>query len=748
VRIRTQLSMLAAGVMLPLVLLVAFVTYTLWHQQRQAYEQRFLERVSALRLALDTELQGILGSLNATASSADLASPNIESLFQRRFGRLLASFPGWSAVVITDGQGKVLSQLRRPGTPALRLIPAQQIVAIAEGGRPFVSDLERTDQGEFVTYVATPIGGDPAASRAVVYAIIEHAHWLSFLRTYPISPQAALVLNDQRGMIIARTLNDERWVGKRASDSYLKRTPGKNEGAFQNTSLEGNTFHTAFSRSLHSGWLLATGVPSADVEGALMWQTLAVGSGTALALAGAFVAAWLLGRHINTSLTSLEAFAASWPRDDPRSASPLPIKEAETVRLTLIESGARMLAHEESLTVAVRAAAAGREAAESGGRAKDAFLGMLGHELRNPLSAIIAATAMLEASGTSSATAARARTILARQSAHLRGMLGDLIDTAELTKSNVVLQKSRVDLSQLVDRVISRFVDAGRSAHLSLRLELRPTIVDADPRRMEDVVLHLLENACQYTPEGGSVIVNVHVDNGEAVLSIEDTGAGIAAEFANQIFDLFSQGPRTIDRSEGGLGLGLTTVKGLVELHGGVVGVTSEGLGYGSTFTVRLPGGQSGSAAQDAASALSKPLPALPSVATGADDAPLRLTVVEDLPDSREVMEMLLSGAGRVVNVGEDGPSGVAAILQGPSDVALVDIGLPGFDGNEVARRVRQAPGGSRILLIALTGYGTADDRTRALAAGFDDFLVKPFDPDLFDDTLSAALQAKRRESG
>ena len=577
-KIRTQLVTLVAGVMAPLVLLMAFVTYSLWHQQRQAYEQRYLERVSALRLALDAELDGIVGSLASAIAPTELSTPDLEAALQRRFSRLLASHPDWSAAVWVDPTGRELVGQRRADTPAAVILMPAQLEQAIRGREPLVTGLSPIDGSRFMTYIAVPvIQGDSV--QGVVYAAIEHAHWLRFLSTYPISAHATLTLNDPLGNIIARTLNDSRWVGQRSTSSYLDRTVGKNEGVFTSSGLEGQVFYSAFSRSRRAGWLLGTGVPRQEVEAALFNQTLLISFGTALALMGALAAAWLLGRHINTSLTSLERSAVSWPRSTEQHDVPLPIREAETVRLALMESGQRMRSHEDSLTASVQREAAAREAAESGSRSKDAFLAMLGHELRNPLSAITTAMAVLSSPTMTPDAAARTREILARQTTQLRQMLGDLIETAELTKGHVTLQKTRIDLAELVARVITRFIDIGKCGHMQLRQELHPTLVEADSQRLEQVVTQLLENACRYTPAGGTVSIDVRETDSCAVLEISDNGIGIAPGLLAQVFDLFAQGERTIERAQGGLGVGLAAVKSLVELHGGSVQAKSEGEG-------------------------------------------------------------------------------------------------------------------------------------------------------------------------
>jgi CheY-like chemotaxis protein len=297
-----------------------------------------------------------------------------------------------------------------------------------------------------------------------------------------------------------------------------------------------------------------------------------------------------------------------------------------------------------------------------------------------------------------------------------------------------VLRKTRLDLAQVAAKVLLRFEETGRCTHLQMRAEHAPAWIEADEARIELLMTCLLDNACKYTPAGGTVTLEVLGEPHTSVLQIKDTGVGIAAELAESMFDAFTQGERGIERSEGGLGLGLALARKLAHLHGGAISAFSDGPGRGSTFAVSFPRAE----APLAENAASMRPPA---------SSDLLLTIVEDIADNRDMMLMLLEAQGRRINVAADGPSGVQTILEGPSDIAVVDIGLPGFDGLEVARRVRQAPGGERVLLVALTGYGTEADQAKALAAGFDDFLVKPFDPERFEAALIKGLELKHRST-
>ena len=362
-------------------------------------------------------------------------------------------------------------------------------------------------------------------------------------------------------------------------------------------------------------------------------------------------------------------------------------------------------------------------------RRKDEFLAMLGHELRNPLAAIRNALWVLEEQGSRNPQDVRQRQVIERQTHHLVRMVDDLLDVSRVTLGKILLQRQRFDLSQLVERCLTELGMATQAEEHQLTLSTRTQAawVEGDPVRMEQVVCNLIHNAIKYTPRGGGIWVSLASEDEEAVLRVRDNGVGISREMLARIFEPFTQVESSRKRSEGGLGLGLPLVRSLVELHGGTVRAFSDGRGRGSEFVVRLP-------RVEAMATAPAPTPALMPVGPGDEVDPvekpsLRVLVVEDNPDGRESLRDLLEIWGHQVDLAENGPQGVEKALSTLPDVALVDIGLPGLDGNEVAQRIRAALDGDRMALIAMTGYGQPEDRRRAIQAGFDAYLVKPVDP-------------------
>jgi PAS domain S-box-containing protein len=369
--------------------------------------------------------------------------------------------------------------------------------------------------------------------------------------------------------------------------------------------------------------------------------------------------------------------------------------------------------------------------AQRANQAKDDFLAMLGHELRNPLGAITGAASVLKVVGADDPAAARARGVIDRQTQHLSRLVDDLLDVARVTTGKVRLNLQPVDLGELVGSAMSAWRATSRFAHHHVSADVVSIWVDGDETRLEQVLDNLVGNALKYTPPGGQVIVRVSDADGDAVVEVADTGPGIPAHLRETIFDLFVQGERALDRAQGGLGIGLTLVKALVRLHGGTVAVASAAGPEGSLFTIRLPRIAAPATAGRGASP------------PAARRTTRRILVVEDNEDAREILRMQLRLEGHEVHEAADGPSGVAATAAVAPDVVLIDVGLPGLDGYEVARRIRTTPEGKDVVLIALTGYGQAEDRRRALAAGFDVHLTKPVVPDHLARAIANAAAAR-----
>jgi len=395
-----------------------------------------------------------------------------------------------------------------------------------------------------------------------------------------------------------------------------------------------------------------------------------------------------------------------------------------TDRKQVEEERVRLLAREQ----------AARAAAEAANRSKEEFIAMLAHELRHPLAPIRMAMRTLRDPAQRDPDVRRATEVIERQSRHLARLLDDLLDAARLTREKIELRRTATTLQSVVTEALEatrELIDA-RGHAVTVSLPSPPVWLDADPTRLAQVVGNLLHNAAKYTPSGGRIAVDGATEDGEAVLRVSDTGIGIPPESLPRIFDLFAQGDRTLAHSEGGLGLGLTLARMLVQLHGGTLTAVSDGAGRGSEFVVRLPLGAP--AATEAR----------PAIRPDEGLVPRRVLVIEDDEDTRDLLRLMLEHDGHHVETAASGAQGVELALQTSPDVVFVDIGLPSVDGYAVAQRIRAALGDS-VLLVAVTGYGREDDRRRAAAAGFDIHLVKPVDYERLI-RLVADHDARRRD--
>lgn len=375
-----------------------------------------------------------------------------------------------------------------------------------------------------------------------------------------------------------------------------------------------------------------------------------------------------------------------------------------------------------------------RDRAEQESQAKDEFMAMLAHELRNPLSAISAAVRVLEASEGHDTHALRARSIIARQVHHLARLVDDLLDVGRVVTGKIALNRGPIDLAELVRRAVA-ISDEPKHEH-RLTVTAEAAWIEGDLVRIEQIVNNIVGNATKYTPPGGAIRVSLKVDGANAVLCVEDDGYGIAPELLPRIFDLFVQGERTLDRAQGGLGIGLTLVRRLVELHGGTVSAFSEGPNRGSAFTVRFP----------CIAAPERPQPHQNH--STVRPAARRIVVIEDNRDAREMFRTMLELAGHIVLEAEEGIAGLELLKSCRPDIAVIDVGLPGLNGYEIARRFRSEADSQGVMLVALTGYGTPDALERSRQAGFDHHLIKPVNADALQQIMESGSSKDDRSQG
>jgi signal transduction histidine kinase/ActR/RegA family two-component response regulator len=713
--------------LLPLVLLSCVLLVASARAQRENLLRTSEDTMGALMGAVDTEIKSALAALDVLAASPRLARGDFTALREEAV-ELLKRRAGWQNVVIADTDHQLLNARVTPGDPlpAIRFGPLME--EVLRSRRPIAGEIHYSELlGEYTAVVMVPlVRGD---RRLVIEAVIRPDHFLGLLdpiNAQKSSPDGVVTILDRNGVVVARSLNQKGRVGQPASTSLLDvLNQGRDRGITLTTTLEGVPAYTVYRRSPYSRWIAAIGIPRHTVDGPVQRSYVMLSISVLASVLAGLIAATRVGRTIVTPMRELEESAAQVGRGEPPRTPATRLAEVRRVAAALGR------AHDE------RAAAFQREhearvAAEQASKAKDEFLAMLGHELRNPLAAITNASRLLEHDRAAlTAGAAAASGIITRQARHLARLTDDLLDAGRVILGKIQLTRMPVDLATALHGCLEGLRASGRLADHKVDADLQPAWVDADPTRIDQVIGNLLTNAVKYTPRGGRIDVATRREGTMAVLEVSDTGIGLEPELLTRAFDLFVQGDRALDRSQGGLGVGLTLVRRLAELHGGTAMASSAGTSRGATFTVRLP-------AIDAPA--SRTDPAQQTAAVSAH----HVALVEDNEDSRESLKLLLELEGHHVHAAADGPTGADLVANDPRiDVAFIDIGLPGLDGYGVARAIRSRRSAG-IRLVAMSGYGAHRDIDAGMQAGFDAYIVKPADLDAIRAELDRAPASRQ----
>ncbi|MES2257175.1 MAG: ATP-binding protein [Pseudomonadota bacterium] len=740
-KLRTHYWLLALSIVLPVAVFCTIALNMLLVTQRSAVTARIEESARATTLEIDADIRRARSVLGALAGSHALAIGDM-----RRFhDEALAANAGPGAwIILYDADGQQLANTRLPYGQALPKRPDAAVVAQQlASGTGVVSGMKwgASLNANFVT-VEQPITSASGA-RLVIAQAFSPSYFARAFAGLAMPASWAVGIVDGNGVVIARRYNAEQVVGQAARAEVQAALRGTSAGYLRHTNRDNVEVYDYFMHSKLSDWVVLVGAPVKEVDAAV-WRGVAVAfTGFVIAIATAVALGVHTGRRLVRFVSSAsKAALALGGGAAVNGLQKTNIREMEALNEAIREAGARL--QSEMLTRAeverernellVRERAA-REHAEQQNAAKDEFLAMLGHELRNPLGAITSAVAVLDhATGSGQAAdAGRARDVLRRQTAHLRSLVNDLLEVNRALMGKLALQRRPLDLADCARACLETLHAGGRLGAHHVELQAGAAPVLADPTRLAQVIDNILDNAVKYSPAGSTIALIVALRGDWAELIVRDDGAGIPAELLPHVFNVFVQGEQSLQRVQGGLGIGLTLVRRLVEMHGGTIVIASPGLGLGTTVTVRLPAAAAPAVA--APDALAAPAPPV-----------LGRTVllVEDNQDAREMMTSLLQQHGCVVLAAGDGQSALALAQHGAPELALIDIGLPGMDGYALARALREQAPTSDMYLIALTGYGTDEDRRRALDAGFAQHITKPLSPD----SLRAVLAQAGRATG
>jgi signal transduction histidine kinase/CheY-like chemotaxis protein len=725
-----HLILLVVGMLLPMVGLTTAVVLRLANHERHGMTRRLVHSTRLLAANLDNEMWGTIRALKALAASENLADRRLAAFYGE--ARLVTQTqPSWVAVTLLSPSGEQLVNTFHPWGQKLPVTTdPESLRRVVETREPAVGNLRSNRPGvalSFVVRIPVVRGG---ALRYVLSAILAPQSLTDIVASeLPPEEEWTRTIVDREGTIVAHTRNPERYVGHPSAASFLGHIQGAIEDVYQDEAMESAAGYVAFSRAAFCGWTAAVVVPSEAVEGPVRQSILAIAAvGLVLLLISGTGAVLLSGR-----LSRGFAAAAAAADDLAHGRQPHiePSAVTEVVRLgEALERSAELLGQRErERDEHLARAEAARADAETASRAKDEFLAMLGHELRNPLSPIVTALELLELRGQAPS---RELVIIGRQVQHMVRLIDDLLDVSRITRGKVHLEKQAVEIAAVVARALEMASPLLEQHQHRLAVDVPATGLEVygDPDRLAQVAANLLTNAAKYTPPGGNIRVRGYVENNEIVLSVSDNGQGLSAELLPRVFNLFVQGPRTADRREGGLGVGLTLVRSLVAMHGGRVEAHSDGPGQGSTFVVRLP---PLAQVQAARAGTAEPVAAMP-LRSG---RPVRILVVDDNIDAADLLTELFARNGHDVVAAHDGPAALAALERFTPEVAVLDIGLPVMDGYELAARIRERLGAAAPAFVAVTGYGQDTDRARSREAGFHRHYVKPINLE----ALLAAVQ-------
>lgn len=738
-RIRAHLALIVTATLIPVIVFSAVALNLLLDAERKAALKTLRETARSAALIVDRELGIAEAGLHVLAASDRLATGDLTGFYQQAKAAD-RSATAWT--MLLDAQGKQVLNTGQPlGLPLPPAMSMTTVETVMHSRATLVSNMSSGGPAQpFITTLSVPVPLD-AGQRYVLATAFSSAHFSPVFVQQGIPPTWTMAIIDRDGKFIARSRKTESMLGKSARPELVSAANGAAEGEIRHKTWEGIDSYDVFTHSRLSGWTVAVAVPADVIESSARHAVMVAALGLLAALVAAAGTAALVSRRLIESIQGVDAAAAALVRGEAPGTVRTGVEEMDNLASSISGAGLILMQEKHSRLAAEAERARllenerlARQAAEQQNTAKDQFLAMLGHELRNPLSAISGAIAVMKARDSSAAINVRAHTIIERQSNHLSHIVDDLLDLSRMSMGKITLDKQPVDLAAVVSASVDTLHAAGRVGQCDIDVEAEPAWIDADRTRLDQIIGNVIGNALKFSSLKGRIDIMVMRDVTEAVLTIRDFGIGIPKDLMPNIFDAFVQGAAQSDHAFGGLGIGLNLVRQLVELHSGSISVSSAGTGAGTTVMIRFPLSRAVLLTADTATAPVL-VPAVP-IST--------VLLIEDNADSREMMAMLLGMLGYKVLEAANGEQGLKLARREQPAIAVVDIGLPDMDGYEVARQLRTEAPLQNMTLIALTGYGQEADRQRALAAGFDSHLVKPLDMDVLVSTI-ISHQAKQQ---
>lgn len=737
--LKSRLFLLAASGLVPLAIMIALALGFLIHQRQQTTQRSAQELSRALATAADAELRSTVSLLRVLSDNEDLAAGRLEQ-FHASAARL-ARQQGWRGFVLADDTGQALFRTTAPfGTAEPHPVDPESMAKALATRQPIVGTVKAVQGPDPRPAFAVRLPADvPDGRTYVLSAVLTADQILGVVKRQSVPQSWVVAVLDQSGQRVARSkpISPAANAGRPTPSLQALLSRGHPEGTGVTYTLEGVESHTGYSRLPDWGWVVAVAIPASEASQAGYGSVAAVLVGLAASLALSAYLGRFFARRVTRPIDILKRAAAALGRGEKVRPEPLGIAELDEVGRALALASQQRERSMQELTQAQaeREALLGKvtdalRAAEEAGRAKDEFLAVLGHELRNPLAPIAMALQLMSIKGGKATD--DERRVVERQLAHMTRLVDDLLDVSRITGKRLAMRMTRLRLVDLIEQAADTIRPSLASRILTVDTAAR---VDAawvwgDEARLAQVFNNILGNAIKFTGEEGRIAIRTAVSGDAVEVEVRDNGSGMLPEVLKQAFDPFFQERQGADRSRGGLGLGLAIVKSLVEMHGGSVGAASEGQGRGTRISLRLP----------LASPPAQPEPApAPPPAAGAG----KVLVVDDNHDAADTAATLLEITGYETRVAYDPAAALALLDDYVPNVAVLDIGLPGMSGYELARRFRAHPNGVRCRLVALTGYGQADDVAMAMKHGFDTHLAKPAAPDVLLERIGELMPAQ-----
>jgi signal transduction histidine kinase/FixJ family two-component response regulator len=724
-RIRSHLVLLVMAALVPMIIFSALMLFMQAQQDRSAKRQLMQNMAEEAAEDIDIQLRRTVAGLQ-TLGQSDALSNNDLRAFHALAGRLVKA-QHWEYLALLGSGGEHFVNTSQPFGAALPPLNRPDLpMDVAASRQPLVSDMMKTALSDrLLTVVYVPVVQRQTVKYVIAVAI-EPARWQKLIQDQMgMGRGIQAVLLDRHSGIIASTDQDgdARVVDGIKRVSWDARGGARASNSDDVNTIDGQRSYVASSKSDFAGWTVLAFAPVAAFDAPLRRTTLTMAGGFLLLLLTGLVFALLLGRRTASSISQLVASV----RAVAAGGAPLPI-ESNVAEVTQAS---------EAVNETAALLAARRCELEAADKAKNAFLALLGHELRNPLAPIRNCVQLMKQAGPGSEDAQWAVSVIDRQSAHLSRLVDDLLDVTRIDHGKIELRNEVLDLRHLLQATVQdhRGVLDQAGVLATLDVPSTPVLANCDRIRLAQIIGNLLHNAAKFTPSGGRIAIRLAQEDPLAVVEVSDNGSGISAENLERIFELFAQEQPSGVGGNTGLGIGLALTRKLVELHGGTVRATSAGPGQGSTFRIELPA---------VIVAPAEDVVAGPP-ATVEDNAGARVLVVDDNKDCADTLRDLLDMSGFAGTVAYSGKAALHSVEREMPDAVLLDIGLPDIDGYEVCRRIRSSGVKKQPVLIALTGWGQEKDRRLAATAGFDGHLTKPTDARRVIAMLEESLKGNER---